>query len=541
MLQTLSRHEVNDRRRRRRGLKPDAGSVDLGAVARRLRDCRRAEQGFTLIEVLVSALITLIISAGVATALIASTDFTSRERNQSQANEVAQQDQERMKSMSDSQLTSLHQTRTVTLNNNKFTVISTAAFEDATGGSSCTSKSQAYFKLTSTVTTVPTAGNPAQAVTEETIVTRPLAGSLLVQVNNQTAAPLGGTAIAIAGQSTKYAASATTDANGCVAFAGLPTDTYTINATDPGYVDPNGNTTATEAVGVTQTSIASPPTLIMGPAAAQKVGFITNGTSVTYDSYASAPYPAGHGAAPVAYELSYYGAGGGVNMSTAACLVYPGSKCAGTGSPTVAFTASTPVSTFVAGNLFPFYLGSSAQYTNNYQVWAGSCEQEQPLQPPAGTGFMTVMPGEPASTAGLDGVVYEPAVDLAVQYNGTNVAPAHVSIKFSGKNSAGTTVTCTDTWHWVPQLGTETIGPVLYRTYPAPFASTAPKGSTNPMASNTGDTGTIQVCADYNNKYEWSTPTTNTNFNAPTFLKGASGQQIMDLGKDTGLTSGTCP
>jgi prepilin-type N-terminal cleavage/methylation domain-containing protein len=83
ILRTLSRHEVNDRRLRRRALKLDPGLVDPAAVARRLRDCGRAEHGFTLIEVLVSALITLIISAGVATALVASTDFTSRERNQS--------------------------------------------------------------------------------------------------------------------------------------------------------------------------------------------------------------------------------------------------------------------------------------------------------------------------------------------------------------------------------------------------------------------------------------------------------------------------
>jgi prepilin-type N-terminal cleavage/methylation domain-containing protein len=528
MFQPLSRHEVNDGRRRGRRLKHLPGLVDPAAVARRLRERGRAEHGFTLIEVLVSALITLIISAGVATALIASTDFTSRERNQSQANEVAQQDQERMKSMTDAQLTSLHQTRTVRLNNTKFTVTSIATFEDATGGSSCTSKSQAYFKLTSTVTSVATPGNPAQSVTEETIVTRPLAGSLLVQVNDQTSAPLGGAAIAISGQNTKYAASATTDANGCVAFAGLPTDTYTINATDPGYVDPNGNTTATEAIGVTQTSIASPPTLIMGPAGAVRVGFIAKGTSVN------------------GYELSYYGAGGGDNMSANACLMSStptpptATKCTATGSPAINFTASNTVGAFMPGNLFPFYLGSSAQYTNNYQVWAGSCEQEQPLQPPAGTGFASVTPGKVASTT-PDAIVDEPAIDLAVKSNLAVVTPAHVDIKFSGNNSAGTTVTCTDTWRQMSPLAYETVGGVPYGIYPAPFASKAAKGSTNPMASSTGDTGTIQVCADYNNRYEWSTAMQTNSFNPPLPVVYGAGSQIMDLAKDTASASGTCP
>jgi prepilin-type N-terminal cleavage/methylation domain-containing protein len=519
-LRTPSRHEVNNGRRKRRGLKHTRGLVDPAAVARRFTERGRAEHGFTLIEVLVAALITLIISAGVATALVGSTDFTSRERNQSQSNEVAQQDQERMKAMTDAQLTSLHQTRIVTLNNTKLTVTSTAAFEDATGGSSCTSKGQAYFKLTSTVSTTPTPGNPAQSVTAETIVTRSLAGSLLVQVNNQTAAPLSGAAVAIAGQNTKYGASATTDANGCVAFAGLPTDTYTINATDPGYVDPNGNTTATEAVGVTQTSIASPPTLILGPAGAVRVGFVTKGMSAN------------------GYELSYYGSGGGNNMSGNACLMSSTptpptvTKCTATGSPAINFTASNPVGAFIPGNLFPFYLGSSAQYTNNYQVWAGSCEQEQPLQPPAGTGFASVTAGKAASTTTPDALVAEPAIDVGVKYNnGPVVAPASVTITFTGKNSSGAT-SCVDIWRNVTSVGPDTVGGVTtYGAFPAPFASQATKGTAG--ASATGDQGSIQVCAYYNGYHATTTTALTTNLSTPTPVP------LMDV--KTGGTSGNCP
>ena len=36
-----------------------------------------------------------------------------------------------------------------------------------------------------------------------------------------------------------------------------------------------------------------------------------------------------------------------------------------------------------ATSLFPFW-SPSTTYTNNYQLWAGKCEQEQPLQPPDG-------------------------------------------------------------------------------------------------------------------------------------------------------------
>ena len=65
--------------------------------------------------------------------------------------------------MSDSQLTALHQTRTVTLNNTQYTVTSTATFLDATGGSSCTSRGAAYFKLTSTATWTGAVGGAGRA------------------------------------------------------------------------------------------------------------------------------------------------------------------------------------------------------------------------------------------------------------------------------------------------------------------------------------------------------------------------------------------
>lgn len=478
---------------------------------------------------LVAALLVLIISAGVATALISSTDFTSHERNQSQANAVAQQDQERLKSMTDAQLTSLHQTRTVPLNNTQFTVVSTASFLSANGTSSCTSKAVAYFKLTSTVTSAATAGNAAQTVTEETIITRPLSGSLVVPVQDQTGAPLSGAAVSINGQSSGYSQSATTDQNGCVAFSGLPTDSYTITATDPGYVDANGNSSPSETAGVNQTSVTAATTIIMGLAGSIKVGFVTQGTSVAFDGT--------HGAAPDGAEVSYYGTGNGIHMTTAACFTAPGTACTGTGTGPVVFSALGNTVNLAPGSLFPFYLGSSAQYTKNYQVWAGACEQEQPLQPPAGTNFATVTPGMAATAMAAPGVdvsVFEPAIDVAVKYNnGSAVLPSHVDIKFSGAGTA----TCQDTWRGVPRVGTETIAGVTYGVYPAPFASQAAAGSAT--ASATGDTGTISVCADYNSRYEWSPAMQNNNFSAPTTV--LSSGKIMDVAKDAASLSGTCP
>jgi prepilin-type N-terminal cleavage/methylation domain-containing protein len=512
-------------------------------VSGALRDRGRAQHGFTLIEVLVSALLVLIISGGVATALVSATDFTGHERSTSQANAVAQQDQERLKSMTDSQLTSLHQTRTVTLNSTQFTVVSNASFLDANGNSSCTSKSEAYFKLTSTVSSAATVGNPGQSVTAEAIITRPLAGSLVVPVQDQTSAPLQGATVSISGQNTGYDASATTDQNGCVAFAGLPTDGYTITASDTGFVDPNGDPTPSETATVNQTNVTSAGTMILGPAGAMKVGFVTQGTGVTYDQLAT-PYQSGHGAAPAGYEVSYYGSGNGSNMANNACLLYPGSACSGTGSP-VSFTVTSAAGSLTPTNLFPFYMGNTAQYTSNYQIWAGACEQEQPLQPPTVAGvptdFATITPGKgakPPAVQAVDATVFEPAIDVAVKNNGTLVLPAHVTVVFSGLNSAGSATTCQDTWHQVQTVGQESVSGVTYAIYPAPFASQAAQGTAT--ASNTGDKGTIQVCVDYNNRREWSPAMQNVNFTAPTPVKNAS-NQIMDVVRDTGTQSGTCP
>lgn len=460
-----------------------------------------SERGFTLIEVLVSALLVVLISAAVAEALIASGAFTSYTRSHSQANVVAQQDQERMKAMSDSQLTALHQTRKVTLDNTQYTVTSTAEFLDATGGSSCTSRGAAYFKLTSAVSWSGTAGGSAKSVTEESLITRSLAGSMVASVNDQTAAPLANVNINAVGQNTGYSAAATTDQNGCVAFAGLPTDSYTLTYSDLDYVDVDGNANPTETQSVNQTSTAAANTMVMG---------LAGSVSPTFDTENSA----GTTLPASAYELSYYGSGNGNKMSAAKTV---GSQ-------------SAP-STLTATSLFPFW-SPSTTYNNNYQLWAGACEQEQPLNPPAGTDTATVLPGGTGGTP----TVAVPAVDVAVKYNGTYLTPAQAPVWVRFTSSTG--ASCTDTWQNIPTAGTEQVSGVTYGIYPAPFASTASVGAAN--ASATGDQGTISVCAQYTTGtpsttvHEWSSAFTNTNFTTPTAAP------VMDLKTDSKVASGAC-
>jgi Tfp pilus assembly protein PilV len=466
----------------------------------RLRARVASEGGFTLIEVLVSAVLVLLISAAVAQALVTSADFTGYTRNHAEANVVAQQDEERMKSMSDSQLTGLHQARTVTLNNTKYTVTSTATFLSATGGSSCTTKSAAYFKLSSTVSWSGAVGATGKSVTEESLITRSLAGSMVATVDDETGNPLANVNITATGQTTGYATGALTDQSGCVAFSGLPTDGYTVGYTDLGYVDVNGNSSPTQTQAVNQTSTASVNAQVMGLA-----GSVTPTFATVNSSHATLT--------AAGYELSYFGSGNGNKMSTA--------KTVG--------LQTTPTTPLTAPSLFPFW-SPSTTYTNNYQLWAGKCEQEQPLQPPTGTGTATVNPGASVvASAGGPPIVDMPAVDVAVKYNGgTPVLPTDVWMKFT--SSTGTS--CTDTWQNVPRAGTEIVGGITYGVYPGPFASTASTGTANASAS--GDKGTVQVCADLNNRYEYSSGFTNTNFTAATPVPN-----IMDLAI-SGSASGKC-
>jgi Tfp pilus assembly protein PilV len=488
-------------------LKQWPGWVDLPAVNKgfghRVRARVASHEGFTLIEVLVSALLVLLISAAVAQALVTSSDFTGYTRNHYQADVVAQQDQERMKAMSDSQLTALHQTRTVTLNNTQYTVTSTATFLDATGGSSCTSRGAAYFKLTSTATWTGAVGGAGKSVTEESLITRSLSGSMVATANDQTASPLAGVNINANGQNTSYTTSAVTDQNGCVAFAGLPSDSYTLTYTDLGYVDVNGNSSPTQTQSVNQTSTSAANVEVMGQAGSVSPTFYTVNSS--------------HTTLPAAgYELSYYGSGNGNKMSAAKTV----------GSQT------TSQATLTASSLFPFWASTSTTYTNNYQLWAGACEQEQPLQPPTGSGTATVGAGAVGtSPSGGTPTVAEPAIDVAVKYSGSYVAPGQVWVTFTGTGTGGA---CSDKWQNIPVAGTELVSGVTKYIYPAPFASTAAVGASN--ASATGDPGNITVCVQYTTgtttRHESTTAMTNTNFTAPTPLPAT-----MDLKNDT--TSGT--
>jgi hypothetical protein len=439
----------------------------------------RSEGGFTLIEVLVSALMVVLIGAATAKALISTAHVSGDQRLHSQADALATQDQERLRGLSDEQLNGLSQTRPVTLASGQtFSVTSVSTFVDATGGSSCTSSAAAYYKIASTVRWTEAFSNSPPVLTEESLLSRPVTGDLITQVNDETGQQLSGVAVTAVGPSNQSGA---TDSNGCVIFAGLTPGSYAVALAKPGYVDPNGRTTPPNMVAtVTSTGTAAAPSggnpaFTMGQA-----GSIA-GTFTTYLGTAGGE----------ADSLSWYGALGSLSMST--YQFRP--------------PASAPTGALTTLALFPFYTATpSASYANNYTVWPGRCLQQEP---PAGIDQYTL----PSGSVNQAQNVQEPLLDVgAVQYkNGstTTVKPAHIKLTFT--STSGTSCV----YSWVPTLSSAAAGSMPATGWLAnpgqPFASTATTGSTK---SNSGQTGYLTVCADYNGYKNTATPVTNTSFTA---------------------------
>jgi hypothetical protein len=418
------------------------------------------EHGSTLIEVIVSALLVALIAAAVAQALVGSAYVSGDQRHRSQADEVAQQDQARLRGLSAAQLVGLSQTRTVTLDGTPYTVSSSAQFLNSTGGSSCGSSGSgaaSYFRVLSSVNWTSNTRSPIQ---EESIITPPAGGTLLTQVLDQTGAPLAGVTVTASGPDS---ASAVTDANGCTTFAALATGVYTLTLADPGYVDQNANpsplsTTAT----LTSTGTATPSggnPITMGLAGSIAANFTTKASS-------------GSLTGQQADSLSWLGTGASSGMSSSS-----------TSGPLAAPAALIPATGSI--QLYPFAF-SGPSYTSNYQVWAGPCRQNAP---PIGTDMFNVAPGS-NQTAASALAVAEPAVNVVVNYAGARVKPDHVKITFNGTSGPP----CSRSWYPVvsPSGATSANGSLLYPGQP--FASTSTSGAS---ASASGYTGTLTVCADY--------------------------------------------
>ena len=356
-----------------------------------------AEEGFALIEVLVSALVLAIVAAGVMALLQAVTHSAASERRHAEAYAVAQEDQARLRSMRLSSLNRLEQTRSVSIDGNEFTVESRGVFVNNTSGqpSSCTSgeTSADYVRITST-TIWPGAQQP---VVIQSIVSPsngsldPNHGTLVVTTKNAAAEPLSGIGLSATGAGNF---SGTTDSSGCANFTDLPAGNYSVVPNAPGLVDKHGES-----------------------AAAQPTSVIAGGTNTL-------PLEFDYGATlPVRFE---YRVGSSSEFRPAKIdSVFVFNTLMNPAKPYWTPTKAREEE-IVATPVFPF--------TSPDSVYAGACEVNNP-ESGEGLGSVALEPGKTAPTLKLK----VPALEVTVKNGNSTVSGANIRItdkncKIEGSN-----------------------------------------------------------------------------------------------------------
>ena len=229
----------------------------------------REDDGFGLIEVLVSAVLLVGLALATFQVIDRSHVASASVRSKSAAAAIAHDDLNRLRQMKFSIVSGVGYKSVANqrgVDGVNYTVTSTVDWATDTGvETSCTTPTTAgssqYLRIRSSVTW-PAMGTVAPIVADSIMAPRGreanrTAGSLMVKVQDRDAAAVNGATVAVAGQSL------TTNANGCVFFpainAGQWPVTITKNGTPFNYMDSDGNSpgAATASVVVNDVSTLS--------------------------------------------------------------------------------------------------------------------------------------------------------------------------------------------------------------------------------------------------------------------------------------------
>jgi type II secretory pathway pseudopilin PulG len=214
-----------------------------------------SQQGFILIEVLVSALVLVIASAGVVALLQTTVHAQGEQRLDSEAYALAQEDQARLASTQLALLNHLSTKHDVPLNGTTFHVYSTGTFvNDRTSAPSCGEQTSTadYVQINSRVTW--DGMGPGEGQEIESIISPsngsldPNHGTLAVLARGDALEPAAGLVLSATGGAFEE----TTNAEGCAVFPDLVYGNYTLNASGAaaGLVNQKGETTESQPVTV---------------------------------------------------------------------------------------------------------------------------------------------------------------------------------------------------------------------------------------------------------------------------------------------------
>lgn len=208
----------------------------------------RNQDGFALIEVIVSAAVLALIALAVLSGIDGATASTARERARSVAASLAEKDQERLRGYRFDELKNINLApTTVVVQGVTYTVTSEAAWvvDQGTVASTCANagdRQNEYMRITSTVTSQ-MVGARIPPVKVESLVAAPVSGSLVVKV--EPGDPTKPARVARVANLLVRITSATdgrvfeerTNAQGCAIFRGIESADYTVRLNTEGFVD----------------------------------------------------------------------------------------------------------------------------------------------------------------------------------------------------------------------------------------------------------------------------------------------------------------
>ncbi|HEY6638777.1 MAG TPA: hypothetical protein VIZ61_13950 [Solirubrobacterales bacterium] len=434
------------------------------------------EAGIAIVEVLVSALVLLIFSVGVVTVLTGSTRATAQERHRTQANMLAEQELERVRSLRIADLVSLNSTRRVLEDGTQltgacptsrpqslqtcYTITSQSQFQNepaATSGCSAGTGSRDYMLLTISVSW--TGMGALHPVTAATIVSPPSgslvpnSGSVLVNVVDSRNVGIGGVALTGSGAGTF---SGSTGPTGCVLWRNVPVGNYTmsVGGTASGMVDQNGDAPANQTVSVVDQGTNTVNLQYDRPGSIQNINFRTRDYSNDLIASTADSVIVSNTGMQVAKQFTPVGGGRAANISTTTTL-------------------------------FPF--------TSPYAVYAGTCASNTP---PAGPmlGNATV-PVAGAGSLATPGYIQLPSLQVNV-WSGTSVLPGSrlaggkVTARDTGCNVTRTLTTSTDSNGRVPVAGDIGLPYGAYDVCAQNSAGTDKRIITGVALTSAGATGT---------------------------------------------------
>jgi Tfp pilus assembly protein PilV len=202
-----------------------------------------SERGDSLIEVMIAAVLLALIVAGTLTGLDSTNRATALQRARSQADSLAEQTEEQLRSEPIKLLAELEahpEIKSVTEGKTVYTVESKATYiDDSTGTTSCSSSStKAQYLQTTSKVTWPSQGS-SKPVIESSIISPPPGAAMIVQVT-ESGTPIQGATVTATGPAPELTThTLETSENGCAILAIQPGE-YKINTSKSGYVDPNG-------------------------------------------------------------------------------------------------------------------------------------------------------------------------------------------------------------------------------------------------------------------------------------------------------------